>query len=159
MTDDDYLGVHVADLGQTAEPGHQFAATQPGLDDDQVWRRRALIIFHCRGEAAIEHLDRGARHAAVAGCHVDGLRDDLRFAEGLNRDARHQLDLVEIAGRRAFRGHRLMHVQVFLQLIGHFVFPNKFTLSSPSGRRSVFEFGYKLGRALTPVLDHLSTLG
>src|SRR5579871_1614325 len=72
------------------------------LDQNDVRRRSTAIGFKRGDEAAHLYLDLRLDHAAIADGRLHRARDFGRFAEGLNRNARHRRDMRAGIGNRSF---------------------------------------------------------
>ena len=93
LAENDDLGAGVAIFGELVELREQRVAVGGRLEHDDVGRRRAAVGFDRRRRAAHVLLDMGFGHAPVGDRGADDRGDVGRFAESLDRYARHRLDL------------------------------------------------------------------
>ena len=93
LAEDDYLGPGVAILRQLLELLEQRVSACGSLEDHHVRRRRALIGFNRGRRAAHVQLDMRLGHSAIGYGGADDSGDIGRFAERLDRYARHRIDL------------------------------------------------------------------
>ncbi len=96
--DDDDTRAGVAIIGELIEAGEDVVAAVLRFQNDDVRRRRALIGFDRRRQAA--HLDAQMRlgHAPVLAGRLDRGGGVDVLAEGLHRDARRRRDMFVAAG-------------------------------------------------------------
>ena len=92
--DDDDPGAGIAVIGKLIETVEDVVVAAFGFQDDDVRRRRALIGFDGRGQAA--HLDAQVRlgQAPILAGRLDRSGGLHRLAEGLHRDARRRRDVL-----------------------------------------------------------------
>ena len=101
LAEDDHLGPGVAKLRQLLELPEQRVAACWSLEHDHVRRRRAPIGFDRGRRAAHVQLDMRLGHSAIGHRGADDGGQIGRFAERLDRYARHRIDLRDrTIGRR-----------------------------------------------------------
>jgi hypothetical protein len=93
LAKNDDLGPGVTIFSELFELREQRIPAGGGLEYDHIRRRRALVGFKRGGRAAHVLLDMRLRHSAIGYRGGDNGCDIGRFAERLDRNARHRLDL------------------------------------------------------------------
>src|SRR4029078_10074636 len=93
-------------LGERIEAAENVIATAPGLDDDNVRRRRAAIGLDRGSHAAHPGLDVRLRHASILAGGLDGGGGLDGLAKGLHRHPRRRRDEVIAGGVNRCGVHR-----------------------------------------------------